>query len=81
MFRPAIVTWMRFEDEQMSPMGSTSPSTVYDPPPPSMRTLGLAPFFTAATPFVWPETRFSAPGTDGPNVVWKKWSLMAKRCA
>ena len=25
--------------------------------------------FTACAPWVWPETRFSAPGVDGPNVV------------
>ena len=30
----------------MSPMGSTSPITVNDPAPPSMSTLGLAPFLT-----------------------------------
>ena len=34
----------RRKDEQMSPMGSTSPITVNDPAPPSTSTLGLAPF-------------------------------------
>src|SRR5262245_16359550 len=32
-------------------------------------------------PWVWPEIRFSAPGVEGPNVVLKELSLMAKRCA
>ena len=31
-----------------------------------------------STPWVWPETRLSAPGVDGPNVVPKELSLIAK---
>src|SRR5215471_7566509 len=29
-------------------------------------------------PWVWPEIKFSAPGVEGPNVVLKELSLMAK---
>ena len=29
-------------------------------------------------PWVWPETRLSAPGVDGPNVVLYELSLIAK---
>src|SRR5437870_4842742 len=33
---------------------------------------------TTLSPWVWPEIRLTAPGVDGPNVVSKKLSLMAK---
>src|SRR5450830_1839072 len=34
-----------------------------------------------AKPCVWPDTRLSAPGVDGPNVVLYELSLIAKCCA
>ncbi len=56
----------------LSPVGCGSPMTV-----PFAVTAGLV----RAKPCVWPETRFSAPGVDGPKVVENELSLIAKACA
>lgn len=53
--------------EQMSPVGSASPTIVSVPLPPSVSF--PVPFRTLITPLVWPATRFSRPGVEGPNVV------------
>ena len=55
---------------QASPLGWGSPITV-------PLVAGTASPSTE-NPWVWPETRFSAPGVEGPNVVLYELSLIAK---
>src|SRR5208282_1400804 len=56
--------------EQSSYVGSASPMTV-----PFAETPGR---LAGVAPAVLPETKFSAPGVDGPNVVPKELSFKAK---
>src|ERR1700732_3017179 len=74
---PPIWTWLRVGLEQTSPIGSGSPTTVNEPSlPPS--TSSPVPFRVLETPLVWPETRLSKPGVEGPKVVLKELSLIEK---
>src|SRR6267378_7065165 len=79
-FCPDIVIWVRFGFEHTSPAGSGSPTTA-----PLVAALAIFP--PAPRPFVivaskvLPATRFRRPGVDGPKVVLKELSLIAKCCA
>ena len=46
-----------------------------EPPPPSV--IALEPLALLITPFSCPETRFKAPGVEGPKAVSKELSLIA----
>src|SRR5258708_39283464 len=76
-----VLTWL--PSEQSSNAGSGSPNTVPTPwalgEPTVFGSLTCAPVseFTAMASSVEPETRFSAPGVDGPNWVSSELSLIA----
>src|SRR5262249_62205587 len=72
ILRPVILTLSRVVQSSKNGWGSlmTAPATVSGPNAVG-RSGGIA-------PPVCPEMRFRAPGEDGPKVVLKKLSLMAK---
>ena len=73
-FLPVICTVSRVEQSSKKGCGSpitdqSTTSWLMSPVPPSM------------APWVWPAMRFKCPGVDGPKVVLKELSLIAKCCA
>src|SRR5258708_30031804 len=92
-FGPAILTCAREPGlEQSSSSGCGSPMTVPCASlgatkvlPGMLAEVGVGTPLTGAvawtTPCVWPAMRLRAPTVDGPKLVSKELSLMAKRCA
>src|SRR6266851_2675478 len=79
-FCPDMMICARFGLEQTSPEGSGSPITAPAVAAPAIFPLGDFPFMIVPSN-VLPATRFSNPGVEGPKIVPKELSFIAKYCA
>src|SRR5205085_7153097 len=76
--RPDMVTLVLVCVVQSSSVAGGLASPINEPLVPTMP---LVEPDTTLTPCVWPAIKFNAPGVEGPNVVPKLLSLIAKLCA